>query len=224
MPESSQLLSVKFNGKRIEWTKEQLTYFWKNEFIKSFKEVSPGFVVDDSNRDLIISLYDYVWHRQNSFFDIRKGLLFHGPIGVGKSTLLKGLQIFEAKINRNLPELNKNSPFGFQLKSATEICLLYSENGIRALDKFTCREIAQSLAIDEVGRESLDSKNFGTSINVIQTVLQLRYEFKDEFYTHMTTNLDPNTDFAERYDYYIADRIKEMFNIIKIEGSSRRKQ
>lgn len=40
----------------------------------------------------------------------------------------------------------------------------------------------------------------------------------------MTTNLDPNTDFAERYDYYIADRIKEMFNIIKIEGSSRRKQ
>ena len=38
----------------------------------------------------------------------------------------------------------------------------------------------------------------------------------------MTTNLDPNTEFSERYGDYIADRVKEMFNVVKIEGKSRR--
>ena len=72
-----------------------------------------------------------------------------------------------------------------------------------------------NLAIDEVGREPMDAKHFGTGINAIQTVLQLRYEQRYCFYTHMTTNLDPDKEFSQRYGDYIADRVKEMFNVIK---------
>ena len=38
----------------------------------------------------------------------------------------------------------------------------------------------------------------------------------------MTTNLDPDKELSQRYGAYIADRVKEMFNVIKIEGESRR--
>jgi hypothetical protein len=80
----------------------------------------------------------------------------------------------------------------------------------------------QNLAIDEGGSEPMDSKHFGTSLNVIQTILQLRYEVKNQFITNMTTNLNPDIEFATVYGEYIADRVKEMFNVIELKGESRR--
>lgn len=101
-------------------------------------------------------------------------------------------------------------------------CLAVAEKGIVGLSQYTDRSCIYNLAIDEVGREPMDAKHFGTGINAIQTVLQLRYEQRYCFYTHMTTNLDPDKEFSQRYGDYIADRVKEMFNVIKIEGESRR--
>ena len=40
--------------------------------------------------------------------------------------------------------------------------------------------------------------------------------------THATTNLDPNTEFVNKYGDYIADRVKEMCNVIELKGVSRR--
>lgn len=68
----------------------------------------------------------------------------------------------------------------------------------------------------------MDSKRFGTGLNVIQTILQLRYEVRNQFRTHMTTNLNPDIDFATVYGEYIANRVKEMFNVIELKGESRR--
>lgn len=110
----------------------------------------------------------------------------------------------------------------FQFTSAAEIALQFAEKGIIGLNLYTDRSCMHNLAIDEVGREPMDAKHFGTGINAIQTVLQLRYEQRYNFYTHMTTNLDPDKEFSQRYGAYIADRVKEMFNVIKIEGESRR--
>ena len=78
------------------------------------------------------------------------------------------------------------------------------------------------LAIDEIGKEPTDSKHFGTGISVIQTILQLRYEVRREHITHGTTNLNPDEQFARIYGSYIADRVKEMFNVIEIKGETRR--
>lgn len=110
----------------------------------------------------------------------------------------------------------------FQFISAAEIALQFASKGISGMNRYTDREYMRNLAIDEVGREPVDSKFFGTGINVIQTVLQLRYEQRYNFFTHITTNLDPDREFALRYGDFIADRVKEMFNVIKIEGYSRR--
>lgn len=182
------------------------------------KLVSSNFIVDDSNRELLKSIYLWAWGA-SGLLDAEKGLLLYGPIGTGKSTLLKGLQRYAATTARYC---NGRKCATFQLISAAEIALQFAEKGITGLNKYTDRACMHNLTIDEVGREPMDSKHFGTGINVIQTVLQLRYEQRYSFHTHLTTNLDPDTEFARYYGDYIADRIKEMFNVIKLEGTSRR--
>ena len=221
-PESNQSPSVKFHikGKEITWNEDRVEHFWKKEFINSMKEVEPGFIIDERNKVLLSELYDYVLGR-SKMLDSSKGLLLWGPIGVGKSVLIKGLQRYLGKINRLRYGCN-NDHIGFRLNSAVEISLMYAEQGMNGLFRFTDREYMCNLAIDELGREPTDSKHYGTGINVIQTILQLRYEVRREFITHVTTNLDPNTEFGNKYGDYIADRVKEMFNVIELKGSSRR--
>lgn len=219
---SSPSHSVKYHikGKELDWEKDRIEYFWKKEFIASMKEVESGFIVDDSNKRILSELYDYVWCRSH-VLDSSKGLLLWGPLGVGKSVLIKGLQRYLGKINRYRYGCNNNS-LGFKFTSAVEIALLYAEKGMSGLAQFTDRECMCNLAIDELGREPTDSKHYGTGINVVQTILQLRYEVRREYITHVTTNLDPNTGFINKYGDYIADRVKEMFNVIEIKGTSRR--
>lgn len=216
----SHLANYHIQGVKIEWNAAQVDSFWRRVFLETLKEVEPRFVVDDNNKNLLSALYGYVWG-SNQMLDSSKGLLLWGPIGVGKSVLLKGLQRYYGTINRYC--FGSNSKYaGFRMVSAAEIALLYAEKGMSGIAQFTDRECMCNLAIDELGREPMDAKHFGTGINVIQTILQLRYEVRNEFFTLATTNLDPNLDFVGRYGDYIADRVKEMFNVIEIKGTSRR--
>lgn len=217
LPASAQSLS---ETEQRQWSKEEINAYWKREFVSSMKFVSPCFAVDDDNRALLDALYRWVWG-MSGVFDVSKGLLLYGAVGVGKSTLLKGMQHYAAKIARYCIG-GADAGVTFQFISAAEIALQFAEKGISGMNRYTDREYMRNLAIDEVGREPIDSKYFGTGINVIQTVLQLRYEQRYNFYTHLTTNLDPDREFALRYGDFIADRVKEMFNVIKIEGNSRR--
>lgn len=220
--ELNQSPSVRYHihGKDIDWGKDRIECFWKKEFINSMKEVEPGFIVDERNRNILSEMYNYVWCKSN-LFDSSKGLLLWGPLGVGKSVLIKGLQRYLGKINRYRYGCN-NDRLGFKFSSAIEIALLYAEKGMNGIAQYTDRECMCNLAIDELGREPADSKHYGTGINVVQTILQLRYEVRREFVTHATTNLNPDTEFVGKYGDYIADRVKEMFNVIELKGSSRR--
>ena len=184
------------------------------------KEIEPGFKIDERNKNILLALYDYAWLK-GGMLDFSKGLLLWGELGTGKSTLLRGLRHYCGKINKMCFGCN-NEHIGFRFTSAIEIALLYAEKGMNGIAQFTDREYMGNLAIDELGREPTDSKHYGTNINVIQTILQLRYEVRREHITHVTTNLNPDVDFGRMYGDYIADRVKEMFNVIEIKGASRR--
>ncbi|MCD7898885.1 MAG: hypothetical protein LUH22_03155 [Bacteroides sp.] len=133
---------------------------------------------------------------------------------------MKGLRNYESSINR-LGQKFSNSGMGFGFISAAELALLYANNGLAGIEKYTAPHRMTHLAIDEVGREPLISKHFGTDLNVIQLILQLRYEHRWEVKTHLTSNLNPDKEF-HIYGDFVVDRIKEMFNVIEIKGKSRR--
>lgn len=108
---------------------------------------------------------------------------------------------------------------GIWLKAASELANIFSVDGQPALIQYTSDDI--NLIIDELGREPRPAKYFGTELNVIQFVLQLRYDHRRDSVTHITTNLKPE-DIAQYYGAYIADRCWEMFNFIEFQGASLR--
>lgn len=216
-----------YGGKKGMMSKEEIEKFWKGGFVMSLQQVSPNFVIDERNRNLIGAIYTWIWSNLGRFppgvLDPHKGLLLWGEIGTGKTTLLKGIQRYLATINQ-IAYGFRASNICIEIRSAAEIALRYSIDGINALDYWTDRNMAGNLAIDEIGREEL-SKHFGTSCNVVQTVLQLRYEQRHNILTLGSTNMDmayPD-EFRERYGDYIMDRAKEMFNFVKVGGGSRRR-
>ena len=79
------------------------------------------------------------------------------------------------------------------------------------------------MCFDELGREPLPAKYYGTELNVMQHILHIRYSYWQTtgLRTFVTTNANGN-DIERLYGDFIRDRRKEMFNIIPVTGDSRR--
>ncbi|MBQ3730738.1 MAG: hypothetical protein II905_03200, partial [Muribaculaceae bacterium] len=152
--------------------------------------------------------------------DYNKGFCFYGDIGLGKSMTLQALRQYRnGLVSRHESKRDDFRMKGTWLKAASELANIFSVDGQPALIKYTTDEI--NLIIDELGREPRPAKYFGTELNVIQFVLQLRYDHRRNSVTHITTNLKLD-DIAQKYGVYIADRCLEMFNFIEFKGASLR--
>lgn len=181
--------------------------------------VCPGFKVDDTNRNVMNQLYLYAEGRPGKL-DPQKGLLLYGDIGTGKSTLMQILNrysYFTAGRNQGDYPIG-----GFRIDSASYIANCFSVRGKDALELYTYNNSnPRMICFDELGREPLPAKYFGTELNVMQYIFQCRYELRHEAITHATTNLEP-AEIRSKYGLYIADRINEMFNVVPLNGKSRR--
>ena len=92
---------------RMMLSDEEIEKFWKHRLILSMRKVTPDFMVDGSNCQLLSEIYQWVWHKSDVLSG-KKGILLYGPVGSGKTTILKGLQVYMALINRPCIRL---SPF-----------------------------------------------------------------------------------------------------------------
>lgn len=188
-------------------------------FRKCCEFICDGFKVDSSNKSIINEIYLYA-EGKSAKFNSRKGLLLTGDVGTGKSTIIKILNRYYFYTR------GKNDygyPFGgFKIESCSSVVNRYTRLGNEALDIYTFNNnTPREMCFDELGREPMPAKYFGTELNVMQYILQCRYETRNEAITHITTNLSLD-EIQERYDVYIADRINEMFNVIQMNGRSRR--
>lgn len=177
------------------------------------------FVVDDNNRALLNEVFAYLEGR-SSILDRRKGLLITGPIGSGKTTLMRAVSLYQ---NLSMGLNMGKAVGGFRLESTSHVAMQYISKGFDALDKYTYNDGNSpcSICFDELGREPVPVKYYGSELNVMQYILQCRYEAIADCLTHITTNLAVD-QIEERYGDYIADRINEMFNVCTLGGESRR--
>lgn len=201
----------------VDWDKE-IAFF-----LKAFHKVEPRFDPKLTDKDILNSLFAWVWKldEYNKLkLDYNKGFCFYGDLGLGKSMILQALRQYRNSIVAR--HESKKEDFrmkGIWLKAASELENIFSVDGQPALIQYTSDDI--NLIIDELGREPRPAKYFGTELNVIQFVLQLRYDHRRDSVTHITTNLKPK-DIAQYYGAYIADRCWEMFNFIEFQGASLR--
>ena len=201
----------------VDWDKE-IAFF-----LKAFHKVEPRFDPKLTDKDILNSLFAWVWKldEYNKLkLDYNKGFCFYGDLGLGKSMILQALRQYRNSIVAR--HESKKEDFrmkGIWLKAASELANIFSVDGQPALIQYTSDDI--NLIIDELGREPRPAKYFGTELNVIQFVLQLRYDHRRDSVTHITTNLKPE-DIAQYYGAYIADRCWEMFNFIEFKGASLR--
>ena len=80
------------------------------------------------------------------------------------------------------------------------------------------------MCFDELGRETIPANYYGQKLNVMQHILHIRYSLWQStgVKTFITTNDDPSA-IESKYGDFIRDRNREMFNIVLLQGKSRRK-
>ncbi len=158
---------------------------------------------------------------ERSGYQLSKGILLTGPVGVGKTEMLR---VF-----------SKNKRQCFHLLSVYEIEAACQKQGVETFQSYigmvpgwgnTPNFFYQKTigwAFDDLGRESIVF-DFGNKSDVISKIIQTRYLSMQQIpfsSLHLTTNLTP-AEIESRYDYAVKSRLREMFNYIQLEGKDRR--
>ena len=148
--------------------------------------------------------------------DPKKGLLLMGPVGCGKTTIMKLCQNFFSKK-------------AFQIVASRKISQQFAGEGYSALFRYGSQSYRIkhlgygpivfydqpiTYCLDDVGVEPF-AKHFGNDCNVIAEILLDRYEefVNRGLITHLTTNLDAQA-FTQRYHQRVRSRLREMCNLI----------
>ena len=136
--------------------------------------------------------------------DTNKGILLSGPVGCGKTTLMKLLRYI---VPMQRP---------YEMIPCRNVAFSFNHLGFKTIEdygstKFYCFD---DLGIEPAGRF------YGKDLNVMGEVLLSRYELyletKHKVKTHATTNLNAE-ELEERYGNRVRSRMRELFNLIAFD-------
>jgi energy-coupling factor transporter ATP-binding protein EcfA2 len=141
---------------------------------------------------------------KNNGIDPDKGILLSGPVGCGKTTLMKLLRHI-------VP-----SQRPYEIIPCRNIVFSFNHLGFKTIEaygntKFFC--------FDDLGVEP-PGRFYGKDLNVMGEVLLSRYELyletKLNLKTHATTNLNA-AELEDRYGNRVRSRMRELFNLVSFD-------
>lgn len=215
---------IKEKARKAKELIDCFTPFTTQQLREYILQQHPGFKVDNQNEQIFKKLCQYFSNDpgfENDGLSLSKGILLTGPVGVGKTELLK---IF-----------SKNKRQCFHLISVFEIESFCQKHGVENFKTYAemvpgwgntagyFYQKSVAWAFDDIGREGI-LFDFGNKSDVVSKIIQTRYSNKNKapFHTlHLTTNLTP-VALESRYDYAVKSRLREMFNYLPIDGEDRR--
>ncbi len=199
--------------------------------------ITRPFEADESNFEALNAICEYFsdspeFEKRNEGYSLKKGLFLVGPAGTGKTLLMKCLI--------------QNPKRSYRLISCRKIMDLFCQEGRKAIRDYSSPKYSNNYnsigpqgapenyfnhrswgyCYDDFGAEDKGT-HFGDTTEVMEQVILDLYEnnignsFQYSFF-HITSNL--TTDQIEaRYGTRVRSRMREMFNLIPLKGSDRRK-
>lgn len=168
-----------------------------------------NFKIFEEDKEILFKLCVYFIQDRESCeklnLDLSKGILLTGPVGCGKTSLMKLLRhvVPHHKPYKIIP--CRNTVFSFNH-------LGYKTIADYGNEKFFCFD---DLGIEPTGR------HYGKDCNVMGEVLLSRYDLflKHKIKTHCTTNLNA-LELEERYGNRVRSRMRQLFNLIAFDKES----
>jgi len=141
--------------------------------------------------------------------DTNKGLLLSGPVGCGKTSLMK-----------LLPYLAPHKT-NYEIIPTRNIVFNFNATGFEVLDRYN---ETKNYCFDDLGIEPTGC-HYTKECNVMGEILLSRYDiFKEKHWkTHITTNLNAE-ELEARYGNRVRSRMRQLFNLVAFESSSKDKR
>ena len=185
------------------------------------RNILQDFIIDNNNQTAIQQLFLYVIASEHFKGDLGKGIMLIGPYGTGKTILLTALCRIINDKGQNMKMDYLDPPPIVRIKTSRgivdETVSPDQENGYPV---FPFRKYASGgLFLDDLGKDEEKINVYGTVFHLIADLLAARYDRGSWTFATSNFNLDSLT---EKYGGSIGERMKEIFNIIVLSGTSRR--
>jgi len=195
----------KFDGKSVVYDFPKILIYLNAKGKLLFGD---KFKIYEEDKDILLKLCSYfIKDKVNCKaygIDLEKGILLSGPVGCGKTSLMKLLR-YIVPLQRPYEMIPcRNVVFGFN-------CIGFKTIEDYGNTKFFCFD---DLGIEAAGRF------YGKDLNVMGEILISRYDLykqtKHNLKTHVTTNLNAE-ELEKLYGDRVRSRMRELFNLIAFD-------
>ncbi|NKI27423.1 ATPase [Arenibacter sp. 6A1] len=199
-----------FDGKHIDYDFSKVLVYLEAKGKLLFGR---HFQIYDEDKEILLKLCNYMVRDFDNCkkFDIDpdKGILLSGPVGCGKTSLMR-------LIRHIVPHQRP-----YEIIPARNITFAFNHIGYKIIEEYGN---GRFYCFDDLGVEPL-GRHFGMDCNVMGEVLISRHELYQEtkIITHGTTNLNAE-ELEERYGKRVRSRMRQIFNLIGFDKSTRDKR
>lgn len=192
----------------------------KEIILKQAKSTNPDFTLDSQNVGVfdMFCLYfssDPDFERCGENYSLKKSLMLAGPVGCGKTTIMK---LFQNNFSNNyaLRDVREVSDSYMAKDGGGELTIKHYSNNLNVYPEQHNGQTSIGFCFDDLGTEGI-KKYFGSEVNVMHEVILNRYRNGFIKSTHFTTNLNGPL-IEESYGIRVRSRLREMCNVIAFDS------
>ena len=193
----------RFDGKSVQYDFPKILVYLNAKGKLLFGE---KFRIYKKDKEILLKLCSYfIRDKENCKkfgMDVDKGILLSGPVGCGKTSLMKLLHFL-------VPHQRK-----YVVMPCRNIVFAFNHLGYKTIEDYG---ESSFFCFDDMGVEPM-GRHYGKDCNVIGEILLSRYDLflETNLKTHATTNLNAE-ELEDRYGNRVRSRMRELFNLIAFD-------